>query len=316
MPVAYWTGMRITGQMSYQLLTSAVLGNQQSVYDAQQQISSGKRVARPEDDPVDFERLARMRDSLASVQRYGRNIAQAQSELATVDSALQKAGTLFQRASEIAVQASDGTKSAAERQAMGEEVDALLAELISVANTSHDGHTVFSGLRGSTTSYEGTDADGDGRLDTVAYQGGTGVRTVAVSAEGDIVVGLPGSDTASSQAVFQTDTLDLFATMKQFRDRLLNGDTIVDTDTVGQLQNCHEHVLGVLAVVGGRSEALRINSESLSKRETELVSSVDDLASLDVAKAVMNLTNKQQAYQAALSATASLTKDTLLNWLR
>jgi flagellar hook-associated protein 3 FlgL len=308
--------MRITGQMSYQLMSNAVLGNQQAIYETQQQISSGKRVARPEDDPVDFERLARVRESLAGVQRYSRSIAQAQSELATVDNALQKANTLFQRAQELAVQASDGTKSAEERKAAGEEVDSLLAELISVANTMHDGHTIFSGLRGSPTTYEATDADGDGRLDTIAYQGGSGVRNVAVSPEADVAVGIPGTDTASSQAVFQTDTLDLFATMKQFRDRLLNGDEISGTDTISQLQTCQDHVLGVLAVVGGRAEALRFNSESLSKRETELTNNIDDLESLDVAKGVMTLTNKQQAYQAALSATANLSKDTLLNWLR
>jgi flagellar hook-associated protein 3 FlgL len=302
--------------MSYQLLSSSVLGNQQSVYDAQQQITSGKRVDRPEDDPVDFERLAVLRDSLSAVQRYSRNIAQAQSELSTVDSTMQQVGQLFQRASEIAVQASDGTKSVAERRAMGEEVDALFSELLSMANTKHDGHTIFSGLRGSATSYEGTDADGDGRLDTITYQGGSGVRSVAVSGEGEVAVGLPGTDTSSPQALFQTDTLDLFATVKQFRDRLLNGDTIVDTDTIGQLQTCHEHVMGVLAMVGGRSEALRINSAAVSKRETDLVTSKDDLESLDVAQAMMTLTNKQQAYQAALSATAGLTKDTLINWLR
>lgn len=308
--------MRITGQMSYQLLSNSVLGNQQSIYETQQQISSGKRVSRPEDDPVDFERLARVRESLANVQRYARSIAQAQSELATVDNALQKASTLFQRAQELAVQASDATKSAEERKAAGEEVDALLAELISVANTTHDGHTIFSGLRGSTTSYTATDADADGYLDTIAYQGGTGVRTVAVSTEADVAVGIPGTDASSSQAVFQTDTLDLFATLKQFRDRLLNGDEISGTDTLGQLQACHDHVLGILAIVGGRTEALKFNSDALSRREVELTTNIDDLESLDVAKGIMALTNKQQAYQAALSATSSLNKDTLLNWLR
>lgn len=316
MPVAMQSTMRITNQMSYQQLTSSVLSNQQAVYESQQQVSSGQRVAKPSDDPVDFGRLARMRNSLADVQRYAKNITQAKSELMTVDSALQQAGDLFQRASEIAVMASDGTKSDAERRAMGEEIDTQLTALLQIANTTYDGHTVFSGTRGSQTAYDASDMDGDGRLDTFSYQGGTGARMIKISENSSVEVGIPGADDSSTQAVFKTNTVDLFDTLRQFRDQLLNGVPISGSTTPQQLQDCFEHVVSVRATAGGKSEALDACGQQLSQRETDLTNDADDIESLDIAKAMMALTNKQQAYQAALSATAGLSKNTLLDWLR
>ena len=302
MPVATLKGMRISNQMSYQQLSSSVLNNQQSVYDAQQQVSTGKRINAPSDDPVDYNRMARMNDSLADIDRYSKNIAQAKSELATVDSALQQAGNLFQQASEIAVQASDDTKSSSERQAMGEQVDAMLSALVNIANTTYGGHTVFSGTSGAKNAYLATDS-GSGRLDTFTYQGNTDPRSLAVTDTSTMEIGLPGSDTSSTQSVFQTSTLDLFDTLRQFRDQLLTGASLAGTTIAQQLQDCHAHLTDV-------------HSKLLSQRQTDLTGDVNDIGSLDIAKAVLTLTSKQQAYQAALSATAGLSKNTLIDWLR
>ena len=308
--------MRITNQMSYQQLSSSVLDNQQAVYNAQQQVSSGKRISVPSDDPVDFGRMARMNNMLGSVQRYSKNIDQAKSELATVDSTLQQAGNIFQRANELAVQAADGTKSAAERKSMGEEVDALLTSLLTIANTTYDGHTLFSGTSGAQKAYAAQDSNGDGRLDTFTYQGGADPRVLAVTDTTDVAVGIPGSDTSSTGAVFQTSSVDLFATLQQFRDQLLSGATVTGSTIGQQLQESQEHLTSVLATVGGRSSALDASSKLLSQRETDLTDDVGNVQSLDLAKAMMTLTNKQQAYQAALSATAGLSKNTLIDWLR
>ena len=314
--------MRITNQMSYQQLTASVLGNQQAVYDAQQQVSSGKRINAPSDDPVGYARLAGMNDSLASVQRYSKTIDQAKSELTTVDSALQQAGNIFQQASEIAVQASDDTKTAAERQAMGVQVDALLNGLLNIANTTYNGHTVFGGTSGAQQAYGATasgsttDPNGNRLLDTFTYHGTTNPREVAISENSTIAVGFPGSDTSSTQAVFQTSAVDLFATLSQFRNDLNNGVPIVGTNDVQQLQACGEHLTDVLADLGGRTTALDVSSKIQSQRETDLNSDVSSVGSIDIAQAVLSLTSKQQAYQAALSATAGLSKNSLIDWLK
>ena len=308
--------MRITNQMSFQQLSSSVLSDQQAVFDGQQKVSSGKRVTTPADDPIDFGRMARMNNSLAGVQRYAKTIDQAKSELATVDSALQQAGNIFQQAAELSVQANDDTKTAAERQSMGEQVDALLTGLLNAANTTYDGHTIFSGTSGADKAFVGTDTNGDGRLDNFTYQGNTDGRAVTISENSTIDVGIPGGDLTSTQAVFQTSTVDLFDSLRQMRDRLLNGDSLAGTTIVQQVHDCQEQLTNVESTIGGRSAALDVSSKLQSQRETNLTNDVSSIGALDVAKAVMDLTNKQQAYQAALSATAGLNKNTLIDWLR
>ena len=313
--------MRITNQMSYQQLTSSVLDNQQAVFGAQQKVSTGKRINAPSDAPVDFSRMARMNNSLSDVKRYSGNVEQAKSELTTVDSVLQQTVSIFQRASEIATQAADPTKTAANLQSMGEEVNTQITSLLQIANTTYDGHTLFSGTGGPQQAYVATasggsvDANGTSLPDTFTYQGSTDSRTIEISQNNSIEVGIPGSDISSTGAVFKTSTVDLFDTLRQLRDQL-NSGTAPTTTTTQQLQDSQDHVTNVLATVGGRSAVLDTSGKLLSQSETTLTDDVGNVGSLDVAQAVMTLSNKQQAYQAALSATAGLSKNTLIDWLR
>ncbi len=307
--------MRITNQMAYNTVTSSILRNRSAAYDAQEQISSGKQISRPSDDPVAYESLARLRDDLAAVERRTGNVAKAQLELTTVDGAMQDVVDILQRVHEIAILASGGTPYTTELKALGEEVDAYVNGLVSAANTPFEGHALFGGLQGGKTAYEPRDNDGDGRTDAVAYQGDSGTRKVEVGNGTYVNVNIVGSDPTSSHAAFESDTVNLFDTIIQFRDRLLAGDSIVETDTVKQLQDCQEHILGVQGVVGGRAESLKFHGASLSNREKDVQNAIDGTESVDVAKAAMDLAGKQQAYEAALRSATTLWQNSLLDLL-
>ena len=76
----------------------------------QRQLSTGKRIGQPEDDPFGAGRSVFLRNELSDVQQYQRNIGEAGAWLNASDVALGNAGDLLQRVRELVVQAANGTQ--------------------------------------------------------------------------------------------------------------------------------------------------------------------------------------------------------------
>ena len=128
--------MRITNEMTNRMLSTYILQNQEACYDLQEQISSGKKILRPSDDPSGFDAASRLHDDDKSTRQFIKNAEQLADELKTVDGKLQEVTDILHRASEIIVSGSDGTKSPADLTSMGQEVNELLEDLVRIANAN------------------------------------------------------------------------------------------------------------------------------------------------------------------------------------
>ena len=73
----------------------------------QNELSTGKRITKPEDDPYGAGRAVSLRNQLGDVQQYQTNINDASAWAQTTDSALGNVTDLLQRARELVVQAAD-----------------------------------------------------------------------------------------------------------------------------------------------------------------------------------------------------------------
>jgi len=119
-------------------------GLQQSIgrlQDAQERLSSGKRINRFSDSPTDAGTVlglaARERDWAA----YTKAADDAIGWLDTQDQALQSASSLLRRARELTLSAGNGANSGAAREAIAAELSGLRDELASVANTTYLGRS-------------------------------------------------------------------------------------------------------------------------------------------------------------------------------
>lgn len=112
----------------------------------QSQIGSGSRLARSSDDPVTAARLRELarRDALAGVD--GEVSDRAATQLGMAADAVSAMTSVVARARELAMQAAGGTLSADHRAAIGEELGALAASLVGLANTRDAvGNALFGG---------------------------------------------------------------------------------------------------------------------------------------------------------------------------
>ena len=308
--------MRISEQTSFRLINDSIALNQDAVHRIQAQVSSGRKVLAPSDDPGAYEAIERMTGELSSLSRFQENAVMAEVELLSFDSVLQNVQDLLQRTSELAISSSDATLTDQDLEAIAAQVDNVLTSIVDAGNTFQNGRFIFGGLRSDTKPYDAVDSDGDGMIDSVSYNGGTGVREIEIGQGSYVTVNIPGSDPSSSGGVFQTDSIDIFQTLITFRDNLLSGTPTAETDTLDQLEKCQEHVLDTLAIVGAREGRVRLGKETLSEWETGLRTLLDEKESIDVAQAIMELSEKQLAYEAALRAAATmLDSDSLIDLL-
>lgn len=146
-----------------------------NLVNTQQQLSTGKKVNKPSDDPVAAARILKLDQELQRSETYGRNANLADNRLKQEESALASAVDIIQRVRELTVQAGNGSLSANDRQSISAELKERLGQLANIANTRDaSGEYIFSGFQGSTPAFAKND---EGKW---VYQGDEGQRVLEI----------------------------------------------------------------------------------------------------------------------------------------
>ncbi|MFA7269807.1 MAG: flagellar hook-associated protein FlgL [Sterolibacterium sp.] len=181
--------MRISTGMIYDSGIKSIQSQTSSLLHTQQQISSGRRILSPSDDPVAAAQALVIDQSKAINTQYGVTQENAKSTLGLVDGQLSSANDLLVRIRELAVQAGNASLSTSDRASISTELRARFDELIGLANsTDGSGQYLFSGYQGSTKPFAGSVANG------VIYQGDDGQRALQVSSSRNLPVSDSGND--------------------------------------------------------------------------------------------------------------------------
>jgi flagellar hook-associated protein 3 FlgL len=312
---AYGVAMRITSDMNNRMMSSALRQHQASIYNYQQQIASGLQVRKPSDDPGGYGLIRNLKSDLSKLQQYSRNVDMALGYHKTVNQGITQAVNIMHRINELAVSGGDATLDSVLRESIAEEINSMLEAMIGAANSSEGGRHVFAGLRTDVPPYEAVH-DAEGQIIAVQYVGSTETRNIKTGDELYVATNLPGSTDTSEGGVFQTATRDIFDSIIQLRDALAAGDEFVGTDIQTRLQGDLDHVLNQASLNGVREEQVRMHKTYLLEMQQVNQASTEPLESVDVASAMIKLSQSETAYQAALSSTSRMLQQvSLLNFI-
>jgi len=163
--------------------------SQADVFRTQDQISSGRRVRTPADDPVTAARALEVEQSRGISKQYQRNNDSAQAALSASENAISNAVALLQDVRTVAVNAGNGALSSNELRSLAAELRGRYQELLGIANsTDGNGLYLFSGYQGTTRPFS------ESTPGSVAYAGDQGSRLIRISASREIPSSDPGSD--------------------------------------------------------------------------------------------------------------------------
>lgn len=164
---------RISTAQAFDSALSQLQKRQTEMTEAQQQLTTGKRVNRSSDDPTAAARAERALASITRIDADKRGVEASKALMALTESSLGDAGNLLQRARELLVAAGNGSHADAQRQSVASELRGIREQLLQVANRSDgaDGY-LFGGQGASQPPFVDMPS-------AVQYRGTAGVAQIA-----------------------------------------------------------------------------------------------------------------------------------------
>ncbi len=166
--------MRITNSMMVNNLRRNLNTNLQHMDEYQSQLSTGRRINKPSDDPAGTVKALRLRTSLNEGEQYLDNIGEAINYMETTDASFQNINEVMQRIRELTVKAATGTNNADEEMAIAKEIGELNDQLKMVANSTYGSKYIFSGTNVTEAPYQ--DGEWVGNQETLNIEISSGVN--------------------------------------------------------------------------------------------------------------------------------------------
>ena len=178
---------RISSANRFESTIAAMQQRQSDLNQAQLQLSSGKRITRPSDDPTGAARAERAYIAQQRLDSAQRSVATSRSAMTLAEAALGSANELLQTSRDTLVAAGNGGFGVGERAALVSQLKQLRSQLLSVANqTDGAGGYIFGGQ--GTTGEPFVDAIGGvAFVGTAGQTGLSAVEQVPTTVDGQAI---------------------------------------------------------------------------------------------------------------------------------
>lgn len=300
--------MQVSTNRYYDRSTSQLQGLQSQVDRLQEQISTGKKVIAPSDDAVSYQRLQTLTKTKADDGIWKDNISLAQTVLKETDATLGSISDQLQNLQEIALQATNGTLSASNRQTLAGTVQAALDSLVSLANTKDArGEPLFGGASGDTA---------------VTVDASGAVSFTSTGTPSPIPIGNNNSvqPSETAQRIFgglttSSGATDTFGVLTNFVTALKSGAPI-DKGVIDDLKSAFDQVTAARSAAGARSARLDIETSRLTDIATTRETERSSLEDVDPTEALIELQKTSTVLQATQASFTKLSQLSLFDYIK
>lgn len=327
--------MRISTSQLFSVGTQGIQRNQIDSLKTNMQISTGKRIVTPQDDPVGASQALVYTQAKEVNSSYINNQGVAGDQLKLAETRLNDITKMLQSTLSSFVQAGNTTLNDANRQAIAKQLEVNLKELVGMANTQDGtGNYLFAGYQvttqpfvaGSTaptepagTAYGGTSP----AVRYVEYQGDQGVKTLQVEASRDMPVNLVGSDVfmnirdrngiSTGRSMFDT-----FQNMIDMLNTPIDSNPNFQADYQRSLNELHANIdntLRVRSTVGAQLSELSSLKNSSTDAGLNYDTVLSNLQDLDYTEAFTRLSRQQMQLQSSQLSFMKISSLNLFNYM-
>ncbi|MBI5266143.1 MAG: flagellar hook-associated protein FlgL [candidate division Zixibacteria bacterium] len=194
--------MRITNGMMADRVVFNTQRALQRFMQLQTDMSSGRRINKPSDDPAGTLRDLGYRTELSDTDQYQKNINSAQSWVKTYDNLMADMKDVMSSVKEIAIAMANGHYDAIARSGSATEVEAAVDHFMQLANSQVENRYILSGDLTQTQPFSKSS-------NGIIYQGDLGKIEFEISPHMRQTVNLPGSDLLLQELFVLGDQADL-----------------------------------------------------------------------------------------------------------
>jgi len=290
---------------------------------ANEQLSSGKKLNVASDDPAQVEQLIQLRTDQQQNQQIEANLTLAATDASAADSALSSAASMMDTAIQLATQGANSTQSAQSRLSMASQVQSILQQMVSYSQTQVQGRYIFSGDLSQSPTYQVDLSAANGPPD--ANGAANGVDQLSNAAATQRIEDPAGGSFASSQtaqAIF--DDVDssgnplpdnVFAALNGLLTALTNNDQTGITNSINNLQQAADRLNNMDAFYGTVENRIQDASTFAGNYDTQLKTEIGNIQDADVAAAATLQTQANTQLQAALEMEGRMPHSTLFDYL-
>lgn len=271
------------------------------------QLSSGLRVSSLQDDPVAVAQNSVLSSAIAKDDTFVHTASGQTSLMQVSDSTLGEVVSQLTSAVSLAVQAGNGTNNTANLAAIAQQLTGIRDQVLSLANTSYLGQSIFAGSQGSAKPFA---------LDTstvpavVTYAGDSSLRYVETPSGQKIQTNLIGSD------VFGTGASGVFGALNQliadFSGPTAAATTVADA---GALSAALGKVSAQRSLLDGSLSRMQATSTYAQTEESQLKVQQASLISADPVSIATALKSAEVQQQALMSVMSAVGKNNLFDYL-
>ena len=175
--------MRISTIQAFNTGVRGIQDNYSAATRTQEQISSGKRLLTPADDPVASVRLLQLDQEAGKLNQYKDNLRAATNSLAQQEAVLNSVNNVLQQVREITLRAGNGALDAGARQALAQELAEREDELYGLMNSQNArGEYLFGGFKSDSQPFI-RQPDGSYR-----YEGDEGQRLIQIGSSKRVAI--------------------------------------------------------------------------------------------------------------------------------
>lgn len=319
--------MRVSTAMIFNNGTSGLQSRQYDLYKLQQQLSTGRRVLTPADDPIAASEALQVAQSSSVNKQYMDNQGNAKTELNLLDTILGSVIDQLQSIKESAVQAGNSTYSPAQRGMIAEELKRRQESLLALGNTQDGtGLYLFAGFQSTTKPFQvnnaGTQPYQLGAATYISYQGDSGQRSLQVSAsqvaattESGMNVFMQVKD--SSGNVVSRSMFDGLQNLIDILDPTsgMSYNTTAYAQAMDDVTSAIDHVSTIRSSVAARLQTVNSLATAAEDVSYQYTSRLSELQDLDYNAAISNFANYKMQLDAAQLSFKQISQLSLFNIL-
>jgi len=293
--------MRISTAYQFDSYTNDIRLAQERMATAGQQVSTGKRITTPSDDPLGTSRSLSMRSVMAATKQYQQNLQTAKGILGYTEDAVGSLYDSVKQAYTLAVGGANGTTDQVGRNAMAQQITTIQERMIQIANTrGPSGQYIFAGQDSANVPYTLSGS-------TIVYGGDMNPMNVEIGS----------SETMQANSISEPMFSDLYNKLETLKNNLLGGNVgAISGVSINDMQTAMQNLNTMRGTVGAKLQKVNDYSSMYTKRVDDLTQGISDIEDVDSTQAIMNYQLAQNAYQGALSVASKGFQLSLMDFIR
>ncbi|MBP2701365.1 MULTISPECIES: flagellar hook-associated protein FlgL [Photobacterium] len=283
--------MRVSDTQFSQLMLTSLSKNNQGLGEVLAQMSTGQRLLKLSDNPIDSINLLNLERENSAINQYQDNINNVKTALSSQEVHLMAASDTLKDMRDTLLLASNGAISDADRESYANKLVSLRDALISSFNVQdEEGNYHFSGTQSDVPAITPQPAGG------YIFEGNSDKRVVTVAKGVTMEANFASQEMLDLGGNNILNQIDAAITELQAPTANLNNTLQA---TLNTLDITHDNVLAAVTDIGGRHNNLDLMETSHGDNKLFVEAVTNDLEALDYGEASVRLNN----YMAALQAT-------------